>query len=303
MRILLFGKNGQVGWELSSALASLGEVISFGSNEVNFTNIDSIRDCVKRYKPNIIVNAAAYTAVDNAESNQEEAYLINSEAVRVLAEEALHINALFVHYSTDYVFDGQKELPYTEEDLPNPLSVYGKTKLQGDKFIQESGCRYLIFRISWIFCSYEKNFARTILKLAKERDVLKIVNDQIGSPTDAKLVATITSLILYRIINNNDFTNSVNEIYNLTSAGETSWHGFAFALIQQAQSLGAKLRCAPENVKAITTVEYPLPAKRPFNSTLNINKLQTTFALQLPSWELYSYRLVKELVERGFYES
>ncbi len=299
MKILLFGKNGQVGWELCESLVPLGEVISLGSNDVDFTDTEAIRNCVKNYAPDIIVNAVAYTAVDKAELNQKDAYLINSKAVKVLAEEALRINAFLIHYSTDYVFNGQKKLPYTEEDLPDPLNIYGKTKLQGDLYIQQSGCRYIIFRVSWVFSSHGQNFAKTILKLAKSHKELKIINDQTGVPTSAKLIASITSLILYKVINDTS-GKLFYGIYNLSAIGKVSWYDFAKTLIKQAKTLGASLNCDPENIIPITTQEYPLPAKRPMNSLLDISKLQQHFSLQIPSWELYSGRLVKDLIEKGY---
>ena len=271
MKILLTGKNGQVGWELQRALASLGEVIACDRSELDLANPDKIVALVREAKPQIIVNAAAYTAVDKAESEPELAHAINARAPGLLAEEAKKLGALLVHYSTDYVFDGTKAEPYTEEDVPNPISVYGRTKLAGEQVIQASGCRHLIFRTSWVYGPRGKNFLLTILRLAKERDELRIVSDQIGAPTTSTLIADVTVQILRA------FSREKRGLYNLTATGSVSWHGFARAIVRTA-SLHAK-------VTPIPTSEYPTPARRPSSSLLDTALLRQRFGIALPSWE------------------
>lgn len=271
MKILLTGKNGQVGWELQRALASLGEVIACDRSELDLANPDKIVALVREAKPQIIVNAAAYTAVDKAESEPEPAHAINARAPGILAEEAKKLGALLVHYSTDYVFDGTKTEPYTEEDAPNPISVYGRSKLAGEQAIQSSGCRHLIFRTSWVYGPRGKNFLLTILRLAKERDELRIVSDQIGAPTTSALIADVTAQILRA------FSPEKQGLYNLTATGSVSWYGFAQAIVHTA-GLTAK-------VTPIPTSEYPTPARRPSSSLLNTALLRQRFGIALPSWE------------------
>jgi len=285
LRILLLGANGQVGWELQRSLIPLGEIKACTRKEANLVNSDELRKLIQAYQPQIIVNAAAYTAVDQAESEPEKAYQINTEAVATIAKEAKQINALLIHYSTDYIFDGTKVTPYTEQDQPNPQSVYGKTKQQGEQKIIESCCNYLIFRTSWVYATRGKNFLNTIIKLAQEREELNIVNDQIGVPTSARLIADITALAIYRITQQLDNTEKLTGIYNLTPMGETSWYGFAQQILEQAGQQGIKLKVTHDRIKPITTEQYPQSAKRPKNSMLNTNKLQQTFKLHLPDWK------------------
>ncbi len=302
MKILLIGKNGQVGWELQRTLATLGEIISVDRNQMDLANPDSIRAVIRGTKPDIIVNAAAYTAVDKAESEPELVMAINGVAPGIMAEEAKRLNALMVHYSTDYVFDGTKTTPYTEDDIPNPLNVYGKTKLAGEQAIQAAGISHLIFRTSWVYGARGKNFLLTILRLAKEQDELKIVDDQIGAPTWSRMIAEATGQILaqsslphiYDLSMLTDQRKSelrksgvtslsrlkdVSGVYHLTSGGQTSWYGFTEAILKSAPHL------VPQpSLKPISTSEYPLPALRPTNSVISNCRIFKTFGITLPSW-------------------
>lgn len=295
MKILLFGKNGQLGWELQRSLLPLGQVLSVGRKDVNMEDMNALSKCVQQFQPDIVVNAAAYTAVDKAESEPEKAYLINSEAVGVLASEANKYNAWLVHFSTDYVFDGKKSSPYDEEDKSIPLSIYGKSKLGGEKLIQKNHTKYLIFRTSWVYGAHGHNFAKTILKLAKEKEELKIINDQFGAPTSAELIADITALALFKIGQTTNFED-YRGIYHLTASGETSWHGFAQAIIERAHLYkNIRIRTLPESVKTITTNEYPVAATRPKNSRLTTSKLCKKFNVYLPDWHYHMHRLIDEL--------
>ncbi len=257
MKILLLGKNGQVGWQLQRSLASLGDVVSTDRNEANLENQDSLRQCIRKNHPDIIVNAAAYTAVDKAEAEADSAYQINAEAVDILAKEAKKINSWLIHYSTDYVYDGKKSTPYMEEDITSPLSVYGASKLAGEELIKQSHAKHLIFRTSWVYGSHGNNFPKTILRLAKEKSELSIVSDQYGAPTNASLIADITALSLYKIIQSNT-VESFQGTYNLTASGSTSWHGFAQALIKYAQSIGVNFKSTTESIKPISTEAWPM---------------------------------------------
>ena len=302
MKILLFGKDGQVGWELQRALAPLGELIAMGEQQADFENTAHIRQLVRQTHPDVIVNAAAYTAVDKAESDPAKAQRINADAVGLLAEEAHRLNAWIVHYSTDYVFDGEKNSPYTEEDAPRPLSMYGKTKLEGDQLIVKSKVRHLIFRTSWVYATRGNNFAKTMLRLAKEREQLKVIADQHGAPTSAELIADVTALALYRIAVANPPEKSSAQIsgtYNLVAGGHTTWHGYAQHVLELAQARGAQIKVGPAAVLPINTDAYPLPAARPKNSRLDTTKLCTTFNLQLPDWHYHVQRLLDELANQG----
>ena len=274
MKILLTGKNGQVGWELQRALASLGEVIACDRSEFDLANPDQIVAVVRETKPQIIVNAAAYTAVDKAESEPVLAHAINGRAPGILADQAKQLDALLVHYSTDYVFDGTKAGPYTEEDTPNPLSVYGSTKLAGEQAIQVSGCRHLIFRTSWVYGPRGKNFLLTILRLAKERDALNVVDDQTGSPTTVNMITEATLACIQNAVKN---ATPHYGVFHMTAMGETTWCQFAKTALKQA-GLGMKINPIPSS-------EYPTPAKRPNNSRLDNSLLYKTFGVRLPSWQ------------------
>ena len=291
--ILLTGKNGQVGLELQRRLARLGRVTAAGRDAMDLDDPDSIRTMVRNTAPNLIVNAAAYTAVDQAESEPERALAINGVAPGILAEEAKRLGAVLIHYSTDYVFDGTKAAPYTEDDEPRPLSAYGRSKLAGEEAIQAVDVPHLILRTSWVYGARGKNFLLTILRLAKERDELSIVDDQIGSPTWCQVIAAATGGVLeslrYGQAEFRDACAAKRGIYHLTASGQTSWHGFAAAILAHAASAppgksGFALERIP-TLKPITTEQYPLPAKRPRNSLLSNAKIQNTFGLVMPGWE------------------
>lgn len=299
MNILLLGANGQIGWELQRTLAPLGQLEVCDRKAANLENLDDLRAVIRKYSPTAIVNAAAYTAVDRAESEPEKVYRINAEAVELLANEANRLNAWLIHYSTDYIFDGAKLGAYSETDVPNPLSIYGKTKLQGEELIMESGCKHIIFRSSWVYAFHGSNFVKTILRLAVERDELKVVADQFGAPTSAALIADITALSLYRLHHDKVFAEQVTGLYHLAPIGEISWHGFARYVIAEALNCGIILRTMPENVIPIATSEYPLPADRPANSRLDTQKLVNTFGVHLPLWQTHVQRLIIELSQQG----
>lgn len=281
-RILLTGVSGQVGHELLKMLSPLTEVIAVTRQEMDLTNQASILQVLEKYQPTIIVNPAAYTAVDKAESEQEQAYLINRDAPKTMAEWAAAHNALLVHYSTDYVFDGTKEGSYVEEDTPNPQSVYGKSKLLGEQAIEQSGAKYLIFRTSWVFGVHGNNFIKTIIRLAKERESLNVVADQHGAPTSARLIAQVTTQVLTQYLQNEQF--KAYGIYHLTSNGQTTWHKYAQFIVQQVQQKQI-LNLTVAKLCAIPSREYPTPAKRPLNSRLSCQKLQQQFAIQLADWQ------------------
>jgi dTDP-4-dehydrorhamnose reductase len=299
VKTVLLGKNGQVGWELQRALAPLGEVAAFGSDAIDLADIPALRAIVREAAPEVIVNAAAYTAVDKAESEPEQAHRINAEAVGVLAEEARRLGAWLVHYSTDYVFDGSKADAYVESDVTAPLSVYGKTKLEGENALRKSHDRHLIFRTSWVYAARGSNFAKTILRLAKDRESLKVVADQHGAPTSAELLADVTALCLYRIRHDRDAARIVAGTYHVVAAGETTWCDYARYLVAAALRKGAELKCGPEAIEAIPTDSYPTAARRPKNSRLKTDKFTSTFGIQLPDWRFHVTRLVDELGAGG----
>jgi dTDP-4-dehydrorhamnose reductase len=296
MKILLLGKDGQVGWELQRALAPLGTLHAHGRADGNLFDLDALRTLVHDSAPDVIVNAAAYTAVDKAETDEAAADKINREAVGLLAQEASALNAWLVHYSTDYVFNGEKSEPYLETDSADPQSVYGRTKEAGEAAIRASGCRHLIFRTSWVFAARGGNFAKTMLRLAKEKDQLKVVGDQHGAPTGAELIADITALCIYRLAFDKALAGKASGTYHLVAEGNTTWHGYAKFVIGLAQELGVDMKISADGVKAITTADYPVPAKRPANSRLATQKLRDTFGVALPNWQVHVSRLVSEIV-------
>lgn len=279
MRILLTGKNGQVGWELSRALAPLGEVVAFGREELDLAVPDRIISAVRTVRPDVIANAAAYTAVDRAESEPDEAHAINAVAAGVLAEEAKRAGALLVHYSTDYVFDGAKNAPYVEEDPPNPLNAYGRSKLAGEDSIRAAGASHLILRTSWVYAARGQNFFMTVLRLLREKSTLRIVSDQIGAPTCAGALAVATAELLRRY--DTSALEKMSGTYHATAGGSTSWYGFA---TQIAHLERAALPQMP-SIVPIASSEYPLPAPRPKNSRLSNEKLFRRFGVKLPPWE------------------
>ncbi|HEX5398423.1 MAG TPA: dTDP-4-dehydrorhamnose reductase [Verrucomicrobiae bacterium] len=286
MKILLLGRNGQVGWELCRTLAPLAEVTAMDYPEINFTDVAALRQLVAATKANMVVNAAAYTAVDKAEKEPELCRQINAVAPGVLAEEAKKIGALMVHYSTDYIFDGTKTSPYVETDAPNPLGTYGRSKLEGDQAVKASGANHLIFRLCWVYGARGQNFLLTMQRLARERETLRVVGDQFGCPTWSRMIAQTTTLALKQAVNGSD-QPAFNGEYHLAAGGQTSWHGFASRIIELMPEAERKCR----TVERITTADYPLPAKRPAYSMLNCGKLQKTFGLRLPDWE-FSLRQV-----------
>jgi dTDP-4-dehydrorhamnose reductase len=283
MKILITGSNGQVGFELARTLLPLGKVFALNREQADLTDLEKLRPTIQHIQPDVIVNAAAYTAVDKAESDHETAFLINEKAVAVLADEAKKLNALLIHYSTDYIFDGTKDAPYNEEDVTNPLNVYGESKLAGEQAIQQSGADYVILRTTWVFASHGQNFVKSILRLAAEREELNIVADQIGAPTSARLIAETTAHILRQTQQERGAKTFKSEIYNLTNSGEASWHGFAEKIVELARRKNIELK--NRVINPIPTTAYPTPAKRPLNSRLSTQKLTQHFGLTIPHWE------------------
>ncbi len=299
MKILLFGKNGQVGWELQRSLLPLGDLIALDRNSPklcgDLTNIKGIAETIQKVAPDIIVNAAAYINVDKAEKEQNLACTINTEAPSIMANEAKKLNAWFVHYSTDYVFDGNGNNLKKECYPTAPLNVYGRTKRDGEQLISTSNCHHLIFRTSWVYGAHGNNFIRTMLRLGKERDSLKIVNDQIGTPTGAELLADITAHALRTALKHPD----VSGLYHLAATGYTSWHAYAHLIFKIAQEFSFELKIQPDQLMSIPSNEFPTLAKRPLNSRLNTQKLQATFNINLPSWETPVRRTVTEILNRN----
>ena len=298
MKILLFGKGGQVGWELQRSLAVLGEVVAldFGSVGLcgNFADLAGLAATIRQVAPDVIVNAAAHTAVDKAESEPDLARTLNALAPGVLADEAQKLGAWLVHYSTDYVFDGSGNTPWRETDATGPLSVYGQTKLEGEQAVARC-TRHLIFRTSWVFAARGGNFAKTMLRLAREREQLSVIADQFGAPTGAELLADVTAHALRSVLSEPE-SSRLAGLYHLVAAGETSWHGFACHVLERAQARGQTLKAGPANVLAIGTVDYPTPAKRPFNSRLDTTRLRTAFGLHLPDWRIGVDRMLDEIL-------
>jgi dTDP-4-dehydrorhamnose reductase len=292
MKILVTGCNGQVGFELARTLLPLGEIFAFSREQFDLTNLENCRATIQEIKPDVIINAAAYTAVDKAETERKTVFLINEKAVAVLAEEAKKLNALLIHYSTDYIFDGTKDAPYNEGDETNPLNVYGESKLAGEKAIQQSGVDYLILRTTWVFASRGQNFVKSILRLAAEREELNIVADQIGAPTSARFIAETTAHILRQTQQERNAKTFTSAIYNLTNSGETSWHGFAEKIVELAKQQNIELK--NRIINPIPTSAYPTPAKRPLNSRLSTQKLTQHFNLKMPSWETVLERCLAE---------
>ncbi|MDO8292001.1 MAG: dTDP-4-dehydrorhamnose reductase [Gallionella sp.] len=298
MKILLFGKNGQVGWELQRSLAPLGELIALDadSREMcgDFTDLDGLIRTIRAVAPDVIVNAAAHTAVDKAESEPELVRAINALAPAALAQEAKRCNAWLIHYSTDYVFDGSGEQPWREADATAPLNVYGATKLEGEQLIQQAACRHLIFRTSWVYGARGGNFAKTMLRLAQERDSLTVINDQIGAPTGADLLADITAHAIRSARQHTELSG----LYHLVAAGETSWHGYASFVLDYARRAGIPLKVAPDAIQPVPSSAFPTPAKRPLNSRLDTAKLQSAFGLALPVWQNGVVRMLTEILDK-----
>ena len=282
-KILVTGCNGQVGFELKRSLSILGEVVALDRANFDLSNPDSIRENIRKIQPSIILNPAAYTAVDKAESDENMAQAVNSFAPGIIGEEAQKISALVIHYSTDYVFDGTKNEPYNETDPVNPLGVYGRTKLEGERALAKSGANHVILRTSWVYGAHGKNFIKTILRLAAERHELRIVADQLGAPTGAALLADASAHIVSRYLRDGA-DNFPYGLYHLAAGGETTWCDLTQYVVEKAIEANCKLQVAPDRIIPIKTQEYPTPAARPANSRLDTSKFRKTFGLQLPDW-------------------
>jgi dTDP-4-dehydrorhamnose reductase len=298
VKLLILGANGQVGWELQRSLAPIGELVACDRRKADLAKPESLRAILHQHRPDVIVNAAAYTAVDKAESDEETARRINTDAVAVLAEEAKSSNAWLVHYSTDYVFDGSKAGMYEETDATDPLNVYGTTKRNGEQAIRNSACDYFIFRTGWVYADRGNNFIKKILKLASERDELSVVADQTGAPTHAALIADVTAHAIHQSMS--DLSGSrrdLSGIYHLSAAGETNWHAYASYVLKLAVKAGMTIKVDPEAVEAIPSAAYQVAAVRPKNSLLNCDKLERRFNLVMPNWTLQVARTIGMLVE------
>ncbi len=296
MNILLLGKNGQVGWELQRSLALLGQVtaLDFDSSEHcgDFSQPDKVADTVRALRPQVIVNAAAHTGVDKAESEPDLAQLLNATTPGVLAQEAAKTGALLVHYSTDYVFDGSGSRPWTESDAPAPLSVYGRTKWEGEQLIEQSGAQHLILRTSWVYAARGANFAKTMLRLAQERERLTVIDDQWGAPTGADLLADVTAHAIRHL----QARPQDAGLYHVAAGGETNWNLYAKHVLAQAQQAQPAIKLKATEVAPVPTSDFPTPAVRPHNSRLDTRKLQTTFGLTLPPWQQGVARMVAEIL-------
>ncbi len=295
MKILITGKNGQVGFELQRALATLGEVHAVDVADCDLADASAIRQLVQRIRPNVIVNPAAYTAVDKAESEPELAHAINAKAPGIFGEEAAKLGAWVIHYSTDYVFDGCKQGAYNEDDATNPQSVYGHSKRDGEIALQNSGAKHLILRTSWVVGAHDANFAKTMLRLATDRDSLNVVADQYGAPTSAALLADITAQLI-RQQQREGSEKFPYGTYHLVAGGETNWCDYAHFVIAEAIKTGKPIKALPENIKPITTAEYPTPARRPANSRLDTTHFRQTFGLALPPWQNGLYHILQQIL-------
>ena len=299
LKILLFGKNGQVGWESQLSLSPLGELIALDMLNTHLcgdlTNLQGTAKTIREVKPDIIVNAAAHTAVDKAESEGELARTINTLAPGVMAQDASDSGAWLVHYSTDYVFDGSGDQPWLETDTTGPLNVYGQTKLDGETAIRASGCHHFIFRTSLVYATSGVNFAKTMLKLAQTSDSLKVIDDQIGAPTGADLLADVTAQAIRMALQN----PAVSGVYHLAAAGETSWHGYALFVVDFARQAGVEIQVTPEAILPVPSSAFATAAKRPLNSRLNTDKIQNSFNLQLPHWQSGVTRMLTEILEKS----
>ncbi len=295
MKILLLGKNGQVGWELQRSLAPLGEVVALDRNSElcgDLSQPERLAQTVRALRPDVIVNAAAHTAVDKAESEVELARTLNATAPAALAQAAVETGAWLVHYSTDYVFDGSGTRPWQEGDATGPLGVYGQTKLEGEQAIAASACKHLIFRTCWVYAARGGNFARTMLRLAQERERLTVIDDQHGAPTGADLIADATAHAIRAALQQPQLSG----LYHLVAGGETSWHGYANHVIARARELQPELAWKVGEIAPVPTSAFPTPAKRPLNSRLNTQKLQQVFGLSLPHWQQGVDRMLLEIL-------
>ena len=297
MKILLLGKNGQVGWELQRSLAPLGELVAPGRDDTalcgDLSNLDGLARTVQTVRPDVIVNAAAHTAVDRAESEPELAHTLNALAPGVLAREAAKLGAWLVHYSTDYVFDGSGSRPWTETDAPAPLSVYGRSKLEGERLIQAACAQHLIFRTSWVYAARGGNFAKTMLRLAQERERLTVINDQFGAPTGAELIADVTAHALRQCLRQPADAG----LYHLAASGETSWHGYANQVLALARLIDSAIKIKATEVAPVPSSAFATAARRPLNSRLDCQKLQAKFEITLPNWAPGVERMMREVCE------
>jgi dTDP-4-dehydrorhamnose reductase len=295
VRLLVTGARGQVGWELSRSLMPLGDVVALDRRQCDFSRPELLPGLIRGIKPDVIVNAAAYTAVDKAERQEKLATTINDTAVGVMAEEARKASIVLIHYSTDYVFDGAKQTPYTEEDAPNPINVYGRSKLAGDAAVRQAGGTYVILRTSWVYAGRGHNFLGTILRLANEREELRIVNDQIGAPTWARDIADATALIIRAICQEQAQGQFASGLFNLTASGATSWHGFAKAILEDATRYALLPAQHLPQLKPVPSEEYPTPAARPKNSRLAVDRISKRFGIALPDWKQGLARCIEEI--------
>lgn len=296
MKILLFGRNGQLGWELQRSLAPLGEVIAFdraGNAPLagDLREPEAVAATIRAVKPQVVVNAAAYTAVDKAESEPELAYTVNAHAPAAMAAAASEVGAWCIHYSTDYVFDGSGVQAWKEADPTGPLSVYGASKLQGELLVAQRCPTHLMFRTGWVYAARGGNFAKTMLRLARERDQLSVVNDQWGSPTGADLLADVTAQALRSVL----ATPALAGLYHAVASGETTWHGYAQYVLKTAQALGLVLKASASDVAAVSSASFPIAAKRPHNSRLDTGKLERVFGLKMPPWQAGVDRMLAEI--------
>ena len=297
--ILLTGIHGQVGHSLQQPLSGLGKVVALDRQQLDLTDADAIRRVIRDIRPDLIVNPAAYTAVDRAETEPELAFAINAVAPGIMAEEAGRLGATLVHYSTDYVYDGREPTAYVETDATNPLSVYGKSKLAGEEAIRAIGLPHLILRTSWVYGPYGKNFMKTMIRIATERDALRVVADQFGAPTSSLSIAEASATVL------SHWTEDLSGTYHLTNGGSTSWHGFAQAILENYEAMQQErgwpaLKVKAEAIIAITTADYPTPAVRPANSRLDCSRLKQAFGLDLPDWQAALGDVMQELKAEGF---
>lgn len=299
MKILLFGKNGQLGWELQRSLAPLGELVALCRNSTelcgDFLRPDDVADTVERIAPDVIVNAAAYTAVDKAEAEPEVARGVNARVPALLARLARERDAWLVHYSTDYVFNGSGDTPWRESCPVAPINVYGQTKLEGEEAIQDAGCKHLIFRTSWVYAARGGNFAKTMLRLGQERDTLTVIDDQVGAPTGADLLADVTAHALRAALQD----PALSGLYHLAAGGETSWHGYAAFVLDHARAAGIDIKTASDAILPVDSSGFPTAAQRPLNSRLDTRKLQEAFGLRLPDWQVGVARLLTEILDKS----
>jgi dTDP-4-dehydrorhamnose reductase len=298
VRILLFGKGGQVGWELQRSLAFMGELVALDTDDQklcgDFTQPDDIIQTIHSISPDVIVNAAAYTAVDKAESESELANTINTQAPEILAQESRKLDAWLIHYSTDYVFDGNGVKPWKENDPTIPLNVYGSTKLEGERAVINSGCKHLIFRTSWVYSARGENFIKTMIHLAQNQDYLSVIDDQIGAPTGAELLADVTAHSIYTALRQ----PQVSGLYHLAAKGEASWYDYASFVLDKVRQSGIKLKVQSESIQPVSTDVFSQTARRPRNSRLNTKKIERTFDLTLPLWQTGVARMLTEILEK-----